>query len=90
MITIIFLKILTGFISVISSVLPGWTVWPQQFLDGLNYLFSNLATFNFLFPVSDIFSILLFFINFEVLYFTSKIIMKTFNFFRGTGSGLDL
>jgi hypothetical protein len=82
--------ILAILIGTVSIVLPTWQIWPQVFLDGLAYFFSHLASLNFLFPVDTLLTVLLFWLSFEVLYFTAKLIMKVFNFFRGTGSGLDI
>lgn len=82
--------ILTFFIGIITFILPTWTIWPADFLTGLQYFASSLAKFNFIFPVDSLFAVLLFIINFEVVYFTAKIILKLFNYFRGTGSGLDI
>jgi hypothetical protein len=82
--------ILEIFLIGIATLLPTWSIWPSDLLTGLTYFFSSLAKLNFLFPVDTLFTVLLFIINFEVLYFTAKIIMKVFNYFRGTGSGLDI
>lgn len=90
MITDIFLNVLTYFIDLLCSILPAWQVWPDTLLTGLQYLFSKFIIFNFIFPIDTLLIALIFFVEFESLYFTVKIIMKIFNYFRGTGSGLDL
>jgi len=84
------LYILTFFISIIVLLSPTFTPWPADLLTGLEYFFYSLAKLNFIFPIDSLFSVLLFIIYFEVIYFTAKIILKVFNFFRGTGSGLDI
>lgn len=82
--------ILTFFISFIVLLLPTWSIWPDSLLTGLTYFFSSLAKLNFIFPIDTLFTVLLFIVNFEILYFSSKLVMKLFNYFRGTGSGLDI
>jgi hypothetical protein len=71
-------------------ILPTWSIWPASLLTGLTYFFTAVAKFNFIFPIDTLFTVILFIINFEVLYLTAKLIMKVFNYVRGTGSGLDL
>lgn len=90
MITTLLLTILYYFVVIICIILPTFQIWPNELLQGLSYFFSSLAQFNFIFPIDSFFEILIFFISFETLYFTANLIMKLFNYFRGTGSGLDL
>lgn len=90
MITTIFILTLSYFINAICFILPTWQIWPAAFLTGLNYFFSQIAQFNFIFPIDTLFIALRFYISFEVAYFTAKLIMKIFNYFRGAGSGLDI
>jgi hypothetical protein len=90
MISSALIYIFSAFLSVIVFLLPSWSVWPTDLLSGLSYFATSLAKLNFIFPIDSLFTVLLFVINFEVLYFTAKIIMKVFNYFRGTGSGLDI
>jgi len=90
MIIDIFLYILAWLISVIAFILPTWTFWPEDLLEGLSYFAASLAKFNFIFPVDALFAILIFFVSFEALFFGAKLVMKIFNFIRGTGSGLDI
>jgi uncharacterized membrane protein len=90
MITTALIYILNLFIGLIVLLLPSWSVWPSDLLTGLSYFCASLAKLNFIFPIDSFFTVLLFIVNFEILYFTSKIIMKVFNYLRGTGSGLDL
>lgn len=89
MITTLFLTLVNLILSLLITILPEWTVWPATLTTGLNYLFGQLATFNFLFPVDTLFTVLLFIINFEVLYLTAKLATKLINFLRGSG-GIDL
>lgn len=70
--------------------MPTWQIWPDSLLTGLSYFFQQLIAFNFIFPVDNLFIVILFVLNFEVLYFTAKLITKLFGYIRGSGSGLDL
>jgi len=90
MIVDLFLYLLGQLIHFVAYLLPTWSVWPATLLDGLSYFFSALANFNFLVPVDSLFTVILFIINFEVAWFGAKLLMKLFNFLRGTGSGLDI
>lgn len=90
MITTLLILLANFILSFISFILPTWQIWPTAIFDGLHYFCVQIAKFNFLFPVDTLFSAIIFFIGFEVLYFTAKLTMKIFNFIRGTGSGLDI
>lgn len=90
MIITLLLYLISFFIAAIGAILPAWTIWPANLLSGLTYFCSSLASVNFIFPIDSLFTIILFIINFEVLYLTAKIILKIFNYARGTGSGLDI
>lgn len=90
MITTLLLTILYFFIMIICALLPTWQIWPADFLNAVGYFFEHIAGLNFIFPIDSFFEVFSFFISFEVLYLTAKLIMKVFNFARGTGSGLDL
>jgi hypothetical protein len=74
----------------VATILPTWTIWPQALIDGLTYIANSFAKLNFILPISEWFTILLFFINFSALYVSAKMILKAFNYLRGTGSGIDL
>lgn len=90
MITSILLLIISFLIKFVCLFLPTWQIWPRDLLDGLSYFFSNLITLNFLFPIDTLMNCLIFIVGFETLYFTAKLILKIFNYFRGTGSGIEL
>jgi hypothetical protein len=90
MIIDIILYILGQFIHFVAYLLPTWEVWPDTLLYGLTYFFNAVANFNFIVPVDSLFTVILFIINFEVAWFGAKLLMKLFNFIRGTGSGLDI
>jgi hypothetical protein len=90
MIFTILFYILTLILQTVIIILPTWNVWPASLLDGITYFSSAIGTLNFIFPVDTLFAVILFIINFEALYFLSKLIMKIFNYIRGTGSGLDI
>jgi len=91
---ITFLLYLLSFIfftifSIANSIASGWSVWPDSLLSGLTYFFSQLMIFNFLFPIDTLFTVILFIINFEVIYLGVKILLKLFNFIRGA-SGIEI
>lgn len=82
--------ILSIFLKTVAVILPEWSIWPEAVTDGFTYIFSSLAKINILFPIDDLFTIILFLITFEVAFYTTKIIVMAFNFFRGSGKGLDI
>lgn len=90
MITDLLIFIFRIVIDAIVFVLPTWTIWPPDLLNGVAYFAGSLAKINFIFPIDTLFTIIIFIINFEVLYLTAKIVMKAFNYLRGTGSGMDI
>jgi hypothetical protein len=90
MITDLAIFILRLIIDTIVLVLPQWSVWPPDLLNGLSYTAQSLAKLNFIFPIDSLFNIISFVILFETLYLTAKIILKVFGFIRGSGSGLDI
>lgn len=90
MITSLLLTLIYYLLLIICSILPTYQIWPNELLDGLTYFFSQLSNFNFIFPIDSLFSAIVFFVSFEALYLTAKLIMKVFGFARGTGTGLDL
>lgn len=77
-------------LNLICSILPTWQIWPSSLLTGLQYFVIQIAKLNFIFPIDTLFICLLSLLYFEVGFFTAKMVMKVVNFFRGTGSGLDL
>lgn len=78
------------FFSVIAIVMPKWSIWPQAVIDGFTYFAGIFAKLNFILPVDTFFACLSFLIGFEAAYLSAKLIIKTFNYVRGTGSGLDI
>jgi hypothetical protein len=93
MITDMFLYIialvLTMIFQVSDSISAGWSVWPAGVLDGLTYFFQQMMMFNFLFPVDTLFTVIIFIINFEVIYLGVKVLLKMFNWLRGA-SGIEI
>jgi hypothetical protein len=86
----ILLYIVGFLIRQIALILPSWQIWPENILNGLKYFCNVLAKINFIFPVDTLFTCLLLFINFLGIYYTAKLIFMIFNFFRGTGQGIDI
>lgn len=77
---------LSYFIRLICLFLPKWSVWPDVLLNGIHTFVSALASFNFIFPVDQLFSAIQFFIGFEVLMYISKLIISIVGFFRGSSN----
>jgi hypothetical protein len=72
-------------LSTIAGWLPSWTIWPQAFIDGINYFFSTIATLNIIFPIDTLFLCLTRFIEFIGLYYFARIIAMSLNWIRGSG-----
>jgi len=93
MITDMFLYIialvLTMIFQISDSISAGWSVWPSGVLNGLTYFFQQMMMFNFLFPVDTLFTVIIFIINFEVIYLGVKVLLKMFNWLRGA-SGIEI
>lgn len=87
--TIIF-YVLGFLIGEISAILPVWSIWPEDFTDGIEYFCSHFAELNIIIPIESFFNAAIFLIEFLALYLTIKIFMKILNYIRGTGSGLDI
>ncbi len=87
MIADLFFYIIAFLINIISFILPAWHIWPATFTNGIYYTVSTMKDFNIIFPIDTMFSCILFFINFLVLFATALIIIKVVNYFRGA-SGL--
>lgn len=85
MITNLLLMFFQAIIGFIVWVLPKWSIYPQAFTDGLQYFFTSLGRFNFILPMDTLLTVLLFVINFEIIYYTAKIIIRAINFLRGAG-----
>jgi hypothetical protein len=93
MITDIFLYllslVLTLMFTISDAISSGWTVWPASLTIGITYLFQQLMVFNFIFPVDTLLQVIVFVMNFEVMYFSVKILLKLFNWIRGA-SGIEI
>jgi len=85
MITTILLTIANWFIEVWVDNLPDTQIWPQAFIDGINYMAHAIANFNFIISVDTLFSVILFLPAFFSGLITYIIISKIVNFFRGLG-----
>ena len=85
MVTDILITTFTWILNGIVFILPQWTIYPQAFTDGLQYFFTSLVKFNFFFPIDTLLTALIFFVHFEVLYYTAKLIMGGISMLRGSG-----
>lgn len=90
MITNIFLFILGQLIHFFATILPTWTIWPDSLLTGLAYFCGAIGKLNFLIPIDSLFAVIVFLIDFEVAWFTAKLVLKLANYIRGTGSGIEI
>lgn len=72
-------------ISFIAHHLPTWSIWPQAFIDGIQYFFSTLATLNIILPIDTLFLCVTRFTEFIGLYYFVRIIIMTINWLRGSG-----
>jgi hypothetical protein len=77
-------------LTLISDILPTWQIWPQEFLDGLNYFFAHIYLLNIFVPVGTIIAVILFLTSYFTALFGAKMIFKIANYIRGTGDGLDI
>lgn len=84
------LSFILGAISGLMTLLAnGWSIWPSSVLSGMTYFFTQLMNFNFLFPVDTFLAVLIFMVRFDVIYVGVRLLLKMFNWIRGSG-GLDI
>lgn len=90
MITSIVFYILSFTLGVISSISDflarGWSPWPSSVLSGLTYFFTNLMRFDFIFNITQLLLAIKWVIAFDLIYITVRLLMKLFNWVRGSGS----
>lgn len=93
MITTIILYILgfiLGLVSGFTDILAnGWSVWPSTLLEGLTYFFTSLMGIDFLLNIVALLTMIKFLIGFLAIYVSIKLLLKMFNWLRGSG-GLDI
>jgi hypothetical protein len=89
MITDTIIYILSFLLRVMTHILifitQGWSLWPASIIDGMNYFFQHLMTFNIVLPIDLWLQAISFLIKFIVIYVPVKLLMKVVNFFRGSG-----
>lgn len=81
--------IMTLMFNISDTLASGWQIWPASFFNGITYFFQQLMMFNFLFPVDTLLTVIVFLINFDVMYFGIKLLLKLFNYIRGS-SGVEI
>jgi len=86
MITDAFIYILSGILGALSLALPKISIWPQSWLDGIQFLLSSLLPLNFIFPIDALFSGAYVFVNFLILYYGYKILVSIYGYFRGSSN----
>jgi hypothetical protein len=90
MITSMILYLFSFLLSLLSSMTDflaqGWSVWPASVLNGLTYFFSLLMDWDFLINTSQLLTATKWLMDFEIIYLSTKLLLKLFNWIRGTGS----
>jgi hypothetical protein len=77
---------LTGWIISLFGMTPNWIVWPDVFLNAVQSSAGTIASFNFVFAISDLFTCINIFIWYFTLYIPFKLLVMFVNWMRGSGS----
>ena len=89
MIVTLALYLLGYFISFFTLLLPTWQLWPDQVFDAVRYFADGIMSLNsILLVVPVIYIAFVWFLRVLIYYFTFRLLVKIFNYFRGTGDGL--
>ena len=83
MIIDIIIKIYSWIVSTLVFILPDWSIYPQTFLDGIKFFADQMAVFDIILPIHELFIALTWFIGFEVFYYTAKLVIKLHSLIRG-------
>jgi hypothetical protein len=67
------------------AALPTYSLWPQAFLDTINYAISSLGLINFIIPVNSIIICVDILAHFFFYYYLVKLILGIANWIRGSG-----
>lgn len=93
MITDIFLYIISFLIGTVGNIMTAiasdFSIWPPVLLNGLTYFFTQLMNWNFFIPIDSLLQAIKFLIDFLASYVSIKLLLKLFNFARGS-DGLDI
>lgn len=93
MITNIFIYIISFLIGGIAGlsnfIARGFSIWPDSVINGLTYFFTILMNWDFLINISALLSAIKFMIAFDVIYVGVKLLLKLFNWIRGSG-GIEI
>lgn len=74
---------------IIVFISNGWSIWPSAVLNGFTYFFQKLMTFNIILPIDQWLLAFSTMIKFDVIYVSTKLILKLINWVRGAG-GVEL
>lgn len=85
----IFSFILGSIASMSNFIASGWSPWPDSILNGITYFLTNLMNWDFLLNISAMLLAIKFMISFDVIYIGVKLLLKMFNWIRGSG-GIDI
>lgn len=90
MIIDVLIYILGTLISWVGALLPDYSIYPSNFLGGIEVAGEKLQTLDFfILDINGILAAFIFLLTFEIYYFTAQKIVSLINFFRGSGK-LDI
>lgn len=80
------ISFLLGAISFASNFVAGnFSIWPSTVLNGLTYFFSSLMKLDFILNIYQMLTSLKWLIAFLIVWVSIKLLLKLFNFGRGSG-----
>jgi len=85
MITTFFIAVFMFFLTPILKLLPIFNGFPPQVQTALDFVHTNLAGINKLFPLDTLLTILSLVLTIETVYFTFRISIWIYNKIRGSG-----
>jgi hypothetical protein len=89
MITTIILYILSFILQTISGlsnfIANGFSIWPDNVINGLTYFFTALTNWDFILNTTEMLKAIKWSIYFDIVYVSIKLLLKLFNWIRGSG-----
>lgn len=74
---------------IMQFIAKDFSVWPDNVLNGFTYFFTSLMNFDFILNTTELLNMLKYLIAFDVIYISIKLLLKLFNWVRGSG-GVEL
>ena len=71
---------------ILDFLVGGFSLWPENLVDGLTYFFTNLMNFDFVLNIYQLILVIEFLYLFFLVYVPAKLIVKVVNWIRGSGS----